>query len=84
MSLKFSIIKNIETIVGNNIEDIIYEESEDWLLEKISYHTIKVLDRKKQSRFLTPRWTKKEILDALAASLDDTVKEFKKITIKIL
>jgi len=84
MSLRFAIIKQIATQIGQNLENVVFEWDEDQVAATLFSHLNKMLPKKKDPIFGEAKWTESEILTAYKAAWSETVNEFKKATIRIL
>jgi len=84
MSLRFAIIKSIKTFVGSQWEDVIYEKDQDEVIEDLLSFLDKRLLEKRSPRFMTPKYTRDEVMEALRYAFYDTIEDFKRITLKIM
>lgn len=84
MALRFAIIRHAKTHVGEFMQNVVYEEDESEVIESLLAHTEKRLIEKRSKRYLEPKYSKAEILQALRHAFYDTIEDFKRVTIKIL
>jgi hypothetical protein len=85
MALRFAIIKQLETKVGNFLENVVYEHNEERVLSDIKENLrVALLEDKQAPRFGERKWTESEVNDAFQQAWDKTITSFKKVTIRIL
>jgi len=84
MGLRFAIIKQVETQIGQNLEDIVLEWDEQTVTDTLFEKFVMELPDKKDPIIGECKWTKTEIDHALNKAWEKTVGEFKKATIRIL
>ena len=78
MSLRFAIIKNIKTVVGQEWEDVVYEYPEENIIKDLQENLVDELPSKRM--FLNEA----DVLGAFNRAWKKTVSDFKKITLRIL
>lgn len=85
MALRFAIIKVLETKVGNFLENVVYEHSEERVLSDIRESLrIALLEDKVKPRFGERKWTESEVNEAFDEAWKKTITAFKKVTIRVL
>jgi hypothetical protein len=84
MALRFAIIKDIKTQVGNHEESVVYEYDEDQVIDYFLDNVRLLLPEKKDPIFGERKWTRPEITAALDGAWKKTIADFKKVTIRIL
>jgi hypothetical protein len=85
VSLRFAIIKTLETKVGNFLENVVYEHDEERVLSDIKENLrVALMEDKAQPRFSERKWTEEEVNDAFQKAWDKTIVAFKKVTIRIM
>jgi hypothetical protein len=85
MSLRFAILKVIETKVGNFLEDVVYEHGEKRVVSDLKENIrIALLMDKQPPRFGERKWTESEVNAAFDEAWKKTITAFKEVTIRIL
>jgi hypothetical protein len=85
MALRFSILKVIQTKVGNLLEDVVYEHDEERVVSDLKENLrIALLMDKKARHFGQKSWTETEVNTAFDEAWKKTITAFKKVTITIL
>jgi hypothetical protein len=84
MSLRFAVIKEIKTQLGNNWEFVVFEWDEKEVTEHLRDNLQLSLPKKKEPLIGPMKYTEDEVNEAFEKAWRKTVKKFKKITARIL
>jgi hypothetical protein len=84
MSLRFAIIKHKRSLVGQQWEDIVFENDEAEVIKDLLMFFEKRLTEKRSSRFGKTKYTMEDALECLRHAFYDTIEDFKRITVRIM
>lgn len=78
--LRFAIIKNIRTQLGDNWEDIVFEYQEDRVFRELLENFITSLPK---TTFYKSKFSSEEVAEAFEQAWEKTVEDFKEVTVRI-